>query len=281
MAWIFLALSIAALLYIYIQNYMIEVSHFTITIPKLSKTMQGKKIVHLSDLHLNPKTNKSFVETILDTTAKEDPDYIFITGDLVQAGLDDFVDTPLRHFAEECAKIAPTYAVTGNHDIMSASFSDFKFIMETADVKLLIDEAVILPDQSVEGITLMGLAERQNQDNLPQPILGPIALTKEMVDRPKILLAHRPEYFVHYMLDKTKTPDLILSGHTHGGQFRLPVIGGIYAPGQGFFPKYDYGLFNNEEDPSKRMIISRSLGNSSFPIRINNRPEIITITLNG
>ncbi|GEK88473.1 hypothetical protein SAMN04488100_14813 [Alkalibacterium putridalgicola] len=280
MAWIFLVLAIAALVYIYIQNYMIDVSHYTLTVPKLGETMQGKKIVHLSDLHLNPKTNKSFIETILDTTEKQEPDYIFITGDLVQAGLDDFVDTPLRHFAEECAKIAPTYAVTGNHDIMSASFSDFKFILETAEVKLLLDEAVILPEQSFEGITLMGLAERQNQANLPQPILGPIGLTDEMVRRPKILLAHRPEYFVHYMLDKTKTPDLVLSGHTHAGQFRLPIIGGVFAPGQGLFPKYDYGLFNNEEEPSKRMIISRGLGNSSFPIRINNRPEIITITLN-
>ncbi|SFC12522.1 hypothetical protein SAMN04488102_103140 [Alkalibacterium subtropicum] len=281
MAWIFLVLSIAALVYIYIQTYMIDISHYTITIPKLSKTMQGKKIVHLSDLHLNPKTNKSFVETILDTTEKQEPDYIFLTGDLVQAGLDDFVDTPLRRFVEECAKIAPTYAVTGNHDIMSGSFSDYQFILETADVKLLIDEAVVLPEGSAEGITLMGLTERQDQSSLPQPILGPITLTKEMVDLPKILLAHRPEYFVHYMLDKTKTPDLILSGHTHAGQFRLPIIGGVFAPGQGLFPKYDFGLFTHEEDPSKRMIISRGLGNSSFPVRINNRPEVVTITLNG
>lgn len=280
MAWIFLVLSIAALVYIYIQNYMIEVTHFALTIPKLSDTMKGKKIVHLSDLHLSPKTNKSFVETILDTTEQQAPDYIFITGDLVQAGLDDFVDTPLRRFAEECAKIAPTYAVTGNHDIMSGTFSDFKFILESAGVKLLLDEAVTLPEGSAEGITLMGLAERQNQANLPQPILGPIRLSNKMVDRPKILLAHRPEYFVHYMLDKTKTAELVLSGHTHAGQFRLPIIGGVFAPGQGMFPKYDYGLFNSEEDFTKRMIISRGLGNSSFPVRINNRPEIITITLN-
>lgn len=280
MAWIFLILSIAALVYIYIQNYMIDVTHYDITVPKLSVNMKRKKIVHLTDLHLNPRTNKSFVETILDTTEEQNPDYIFITGDLVQAGLDDFADTPLRHFAEECAKIAPTYAVTGNHDIMSGSFSDFKFILESADVKLLQDEAVTLPEQSTEGITLMGLAERQNQANLPQPILGPIGLTNDMVNRPKILLAHRPEYFVHYMLDKTKTPELVLSGHTHAGQFRLPIIGGVFAPGQGMFPKYDYGLFINEEDLSKRMIISRGLGNSSFPVRINNRPEIVTITLN-
>ncbi|MDN6408856.1 MAG: metallophosphoesterase [Tetragenococcus halophilus] len=280
MTWIFLALSLAVLGYIYIQNYMIDVSHYNLTIPKLSDDLKGKKIVHLTDLHFKPRSNKSYVETILDKTADQKPDYIVITGDLVHAGLDDFIDTPLRHFAEGCAKIAPTYAVTGNHDINSASFSDYKYILETAGVKLLIDEAVILPEHSNKGITLMGLTERQDQTHLPQPILGPIELTENMVKQPKILLAHRPEYFVHYTLDKTKMPELVLSGHTHGGQFRVPFFGGFFSPGQGFFPKYDYGLFNHEENPAKRMIVSRGLGNSSFPIRINNRPEIVTITLN-
>ncbi|GEK92113.1 metallophosphoesterase [Alkalibacterium kapii] len=280
MAWILLALSLAVLGYIYIQNYMIDVSRYTITIPKLSENMKGKKIVHLTDLHFKAHTNKSYVETILDTTEKQEPDYIVITGDLVQAGLDGFSDTPLRHFAEECARISPTYAVTGNHDIASGSFSEYRSILTKAGVRLLIDEAVALPEGSDEGVTLMGLTERQDQTDLPQPILGPIVLTETLVSRPKILLAHRPEYFVHYMLDKTKTPDLILSGHTHAGQFRLPFLGGVFAPGQGLFPKYDYGLFNHDEDPTKRMIVSRGLGNSSFPIRINNRPEIVTITLN-
>lgn len=280
MAWIFLALSIFILIYLYIQTYLIEVTQYAITIPKLSETMKGKKVIHLSDLHLNPKTNKSYVETILDKTEEQSPDYIVITGDLVQAGLEDFAGTPLRRFVEECAKIAPTYVITGNHDIVSGSFDDFKFIMDTSNVTLLLDEAVMLPDKFADGITLMGLAERRDQNNLPQPILGPIELTQPMVKSPKILLAHRPEYFIHYMYDKTKMPDLVLSGHTHAGQFRLPFIGGVYAPGQGKLPKYDFGLFAYPEDSSKRMIISRGLGNSSFPIRINNRPEIVAITLN-
>lgn len=280
MAWIFLVMSIAILVYIYVQTYLIEVTTYSITIPKLSETMQGKKVVHLSDLHLNPKTNKSFVETIIDKTEDQEPDYIFITGDLVQAGLDNFIETPLRHFVEECGKIAPTYVITGNHDIASGSFDDFKLIMKSAGVALLLDQAVMLPDKFADGITLMGLAERKNQHNLPQPILGPVELTKRMVNSPKLLLAHRPEYFTHYMLDRTKMPDLIFSGHTHAGQMRLPFVGGLYAPGQGLWPKHDYGMFINPEDPSKRMIISRGLGNSTFPIRINNRPEIVVVTLN-
>ncbi len=90
-----------------------------------------------------------------------------------------------------------------------------------------------------------------------------------------ILLSHRPEAFDLYV---NKKVDLTLTGHAHGGQFRLPLIGGLYAPGQGLLPKYTSSL---HEKDGKRMIISRGIGNSSFPIRINNRPELIIINLEG
>ena len=280
MGWIILGLIIALLVYLYIQNYLIDTTAYTVTIPKLSDNMKGKKIVQLSDLHLRPRTNKSFVETILNKTEDLNPDYIMITGDIVQAGLEDFVGTPLRRFVEECGKIAPTYVVTGNHDIASGSFDDFMFIMKTANIQVLLDEAAILYDGDEPGLCLMGLSERQNQVNLPKPLLAPIELTKEMEELPKILLAHRPEHFESYMDDKTKAPALVLAGHTHAGQGRIPFLGGIYSPGQGFLPHYDYGIFTYSEDRAKRLIVSRGLGNPSFPFRINNRPEIGIITLN-
>lgn len=276
MIWIIVGLFISLLIYLYIQNYLLDVTEYSVTIPKLADTMKGQKIVHLSDLHLHPRTNKGYIETILTKTEELQPDYIVITGDLVQAGLTDFVGTPFRRFAEACGKIAPTYAVTGNHDIASGKFEDYSFILKTSNVTLLLDEAIILEP----GLVLMGLAERQNQVNLPKPILSPIELTEAMEELPKILLAHRPEHFEQYMYDKTKAPALVLAGHSHAGQGRIPFIGGLYAPGQGYFPKYDYGIFTYEEDRSKRMIISRGLGNSSFPFRLNNRPEIGVITLN-
>ena len=88
-----------------------------------------------------------------------------------------------------------------------------------------------------------------------------------------ILLSHRPELFESYV---SCNIDLVLSGHAHGGQFRLPFIGGLIAPDQGIFPKYDAGLFTNG---STNMIVSRGLGNSIIPIRFNNRPEVIVIEL--
>jgi predicted MPP superfamily phosphohydrolase len=70
--------------------------------------------------------------------------------------------------------------------------------------------------------------------------------------------------------------DLVLSGHAHGGQFRLPFVGGLFAPNQGFFPEYDSGLYT---DGQTQMIVSRGVGNSRFPVRFNNRPEVILIEL--
>ena len=281
MAWILLGIIIALLVYLYIQNYLIDVTNYTVTIPKVDEGFVGKKIVQITDMHLQKRTNKGFVNAYLSKIEALEPDYIMITGDIVQAGMDHFDDTPLRHFAEEIGKIAPTYAVTGNHDIASASFEVLHSILNKFNIHLLLDEATLLTLEEDPSATLvlMGLAERQNQDNLPKPMLQPIELTTYMEGKPKILMAHRPEHFEHYMDDKTKMPDLVLSGHSHAGQARIPFVGGLYAPGQGWLPKYDYGIFNFSADRSKRMIISRGLGNSSFPFRINNRPEIVVVTL--
>lgn len=281
MIWIFLILFGLIAVYLYIQNRLPKTTRFTITIPGLHSEGKGKKIIQLSDIHLRPTTNKSFIDNVIRKVNEEEPDLIVITGDIVQAGLNDFIDVPIRKFCEGLSNIAPTYAITGNHDIASAKFEDLSYILNTSHVRLLIDEAEWVSfGKGDTGLVLMGLAERQNMIMAPKPRLRNIELTIGMVDQPKILLAHRPEFFKEYLDDKTKAPELTLAGHTHGGQVIFPVLGGLYSPGQGFFPKYDFGLFSSEEDPGKRMIVSRGIGNSSFPLRMNNRPEIVSITLN-
>ena len=88
-----------------------------------------------------------------------------------------------------------------------------------------------------------------------------------------ILLSHRPELFESYA---SSGIDLVLSGHAHGGQFRLPFIGGLVAPNQGLFPKDDAGLYT---ESSTQMVVSRGIGNSIIPVRFNNRPEIVVVEL--
>ena len=88
-----------------------------------------------------------------------------------------------------------------------------------------------------------------------------------------LLLSHRPELFDIYVEEKV---NLVLTGHAHGGQFRLPWAGGLVAPEQGLFPKYDAGLFTEADT---QMIVSRGIGNSIIPLRINNPPEIVVVQL--
>ena len=87
-----------------------------------------------------------------------------------------------------------------------------------------------------------------------------------------VLLAHRPELIDTY----AAYADVVLSGHAHGGQVRLPFIGGLYAPGQGLLPEYDAGIYGRG---GCALIVSRGLGNSLFPLRVNNRPELVTVEL--
>ena len=88
-----------------------------------------------------------------------------------------------------------------------------------------------------------------------------------------VVLCHRPELFNGYVRAQA---DLVLTGHAHGRQIRLPFIGGLFAPHQGFFPKYTEGIHHQGETD---MVISRGLGNSVLPVRINNTPELVVVTL--
>ena len=89
----------------------------------------------------------------------------------------------------------------------------------------------------------------------------------------RILLSHRPEFFDQYVEAEV---DLVLSGHAHGGQFRLPFVGGLVAPGQGVFSAYVSGLYS---EIKTSMVVSRGIGNSIIPMRFNNRPEVVLIEL--
>ena len=144
---------------------------------------------------------------------------------------------------------------------------------------------IVLENQKVEitrdgeAITLMGIDDPSFQESY---LFGDAeGVTKQAIeslqresDGYTILLSHRPELFDLYVDTEM---DLVFSGHAHGGQFRLPFIGGLVAPNQGFFPKYDAGLFSEE---NTTMIVSRGVGNSIVPLRFNNRPEIIVVMLN-
>lgn len=269
-----LAIVLAALvLWIAWGNKALELNCYAITSSRLPKNFDGYRIAHVSDLH-NTRMGKNN-EKLLAMLRDADPDIIAITGDLIDSRNTN-IDVALR-FVQEAVKIAPCYYVTGNHEARIEEYSLLKAGMEAAGVTILED---IATEITINGdtITLMGVSDPSFQTDYlfsDSKTVVDSRLTELHTDGSgfTILLSHRPELFDIYAKHDL---DLILSGHAHGGQFRLPFIGGIVAPNQGLFPEFDAGIYAQN---NTNMLVSRGIGNSILPLRINNRPEVILIEL--
>lgn len=262
---IVLLIVIALLLFCNFQNKHLETTHYTYEAEQLGVDLDGYRIVQISDLH-NAKFGKNN-QKLVDRIRECDPDMIVLTGDLVDSNHTN-VDRAVQ-FVNEIVKICPVYYVTGNHE----------YWLDTSEYEKLMDGvvsagAVILDDQVVEisrgdaKFRLVGLDDRSLADGTLEALLSD---EKELT----VVLAHEPQYFARYAGTGV---DLVLSGHVHGGQFRLPFVGGIVAPDQGFLPEYTAGEYymNGTE-----MIVSRGLGNSVIPVRLFNYPEIVCVELVG
>ena len=254
-------------------NTALELNTYTITSSRLPENFDGYRIAHISDLH-----NVQMGEdngNILSILRQANPDIIAITGDLI-----DSRNTSLEialQFVGEAMKIAPCYYVTGNHEARVSEYDLLKAGMVSAGVVILEnDQAEINIDG--DTITLIGVNDPSFQTAY---LFGDSAaainakLTELHTDGNgfTILLSHRPELFSIYAAHDV---DLVLSGHAHGGQFRIPFIGGVVAPNQGLFPEFDAGVYT---DGNTNMLVSRGVGNSIIPFRVNNRPEIILVEL--
>ena len=260
-------------LFCFWQNNILEVTHYTFSSSEISDNLDGYCIVQISDLH-----NKEFgkgQKRLIHQIQEIQPDMIVVTGDIVDSN-----HTKMNvaiTFLEEAVKIAPCYYITGNHEHWLDSDLYEKLISQIDDTgTIILDNEVVeindnkstdtcyddadfamigLDDGSLLGNTLHELSK--DYDN------------KQFV----LLLAHEPQNMTFYSRENV---DLILSGHAHGGQIRIPGIGGIVAPDQGFLPDYTEGV---HEENGVTMIISRGLGNSIIPLRILNHPEIVCVEL--
>ena len=254
-------------------NTALELNTYTISSDILPEAFDGYRIAHISDLH-NAEMGKDN-EKLLDMLRETEPDIIAITGDIIDSRNTN-IDIALQ-FTKAAMEIAPCYYVTGNHEARISKYDELKAGMEAAGVVVLEDEKTKI---SLEGgeITLIGVNDPSYQTDYLFGDAEAVMQSKlqEISDAENeftILLSHRPELFEVYADNKM---DLVLSGHAHGGQFRLPFVGGLVAPNQGLFPKYDAGLYTEE---NTNMIVSRGIGNSILPFRFNNRPDVILIEL--
>lgn len=260
--------------YLLWQNNAIEVSYFNFSEDTIPKEFDGYKIVQVSDLH-----NKNFRNQLTNKVTEENPDIIVVTGDVIDRNR---TDIPVAVEAlENFVDIAPVYFVTGNHEVLSGQFDLLQEEMDRigvvnldnsydtlfagdSEISLIgIEDPLLILYENIEDI---GFAELSIQGTIEKQ------LNKIGTDF-NILLSHRAELL--HIYSKTSI-DIALTGHAHGGQIRLPFIGGVYSPSQGLLPEYTNGMY---EDNGTKMVVSRGLGNSIFPFRISNRPELVVVTL--
>ena len=254
-------------------NSALELNIYTITGSRLPKAFDGYRIAHISDLH-NAEMGKEN-EDLLDMLRTAAPDMIVITGDLIDSRHTE-VEIALR-FIQEAVTIAPCYYVTGNHEARVAAYDELKAGMTAAGVTILEDRCTEITVAG-ESICLIGVNDPSFRTDYlfgdaEMEIRSKLAAIHRNSEAFTILLSHRPELFEVYADQEI---DLVFSGHAHGGQFRLPFIGGVVAPNQGLFPEYDAGIYT---DGATNMVVSRGVGNSIIPFRFNNRPEVILIEL--
>ena len=267
------------------QNTDLRASHYVFRSPKVRGALEGYRITQVSDLH-NREFGKGNCHLLALIEAQQ-PDLIVLTGDLMDSyhiNLGRAVD-----FAQRASSIAPCYFVTGNHEhrMTEERLNRFLLDLEDAGVRVLRNEAVELgmktrpitgddetdtvpPAEPSSYFRLIGVDCQQGKTDTLQRLM----LRRDPGEL-NILLSHKPHYAAYY---EKAGVDLVLSGHAHGGQWRFPLVGGLYAPGQGVLPKYTAGLYRIGKTV---MCVSRGLGNSSFPLRIDNKPELVTVILRG
>ncbi len=258
--------------YLYYENNMLQVSNYVITSDRIPEEFNNYKIVQISDFH-NTKSKKLHNSLVKEISGIK-PNIIVITGDLIDANRTD-IDTAIN-LIKEIKDVAPIYYVTGNHEAGITSYDKLKEELVNNNVTILDGKNVVIENKD-SIINLIGLDDpafngdpyRDDKTTIKDELKAITYDKNEFT----ILLSHRPELIDTYAEEKF---DLVISGHAHGGQIRIPLIGGLVAPNQGFLPKYTSGIYEKNDT---KMVVSRGIGNSIIPFRINNRPELVIISL--
>lgn len=295
--FIFLGLLAVVLFGNYLVNQNVYITQYEIVDDAIPQAFDGYRIVQVTDVHSIRSQEQA--DLLYEEIVAQYPDAIVITGDLIdspyyteennalKAGTTDkMAGQDTIDFVARLTENYYVYFVYGNHEMVLLDDIDnnpFKVAMEEIGVIFLNNEGVKITKDE-QSIYMLGIqdpatlykdsdyAEYETHSERVNAMMKNVMSLKEE-DLYTVVLSHRPEYFEDY----TKyDADLILTGHAHGGQVRLPGIGGLYAPGQGFFPEYTSGLL---EDNQTTMIIGRGIGNSVQMPRIFNPPEINTIIL--
>lgn len=262
------------------QNKNLDVETIEVFLPGLPAPLDGYRIAVIADLHM--RRLGPFHRTIVDTIAQAGPECILIAGDTMDERTE--LIAALAPFFEELSAIAPTVAILGNNDCLAGRIFSLRSMYRAGGVTLLENETRLLAARG-GALRIIGMMDprairvgiepehaymRSQYMRLQDAIPAEERAAEEI---PSILLLHQPQLAPQYAVIR---PSLIISGHAHGGQFRLPNGRGLYAPGQGLLPRMTSGLYALD---GTQLVVSRGLGNHVFPLRLNNRPHLPMVIL--
>lgn len=247
------------------QNNALTVSRYEYASEKVGWDLDGFTIVQISDLH-----NHRFgagQSRLLEAAAGLGPDLVVITGDIVDCHRTDLA--PALELVRGLAALAPVYYVTGNHEWVLSSQVRGELLAGLKEAGAVILENRTASIRSGEGgFTLLGLSDKNLTDGTLEELMEGVPAGELAV-----LLAHQPQHWDRYA---AAGADLVFSGHAHGGQVRMPLIGPLFAPDEGVFPRYTAGAYQTGET---WVVVSRGLGNGTpFP-RLWNAPELVVVTM--
>lgn len=254
------------------QKY-ISVTQYTYKNPEIK---QSFKIVQLTDLHNYQYGTEN--RRLINKVKNESPDVIFLTGDMLNA--DEERTDILMNLIQQLVKIAPVYASLGNYEIEYMQLYGNRNLiaqMEEAGATVL-DKKYIdieIKNQKVRLGGIYGYVLSSDDKEDPEH-----TFMEEFqdTDRFKILLSHMPEGLLLWKSMEYWDVDLVFSGHVHGGQMRIPFVGGLYDPEEGFFPTYTKGMY---ECGNGTMVLSAGLGSSRGIPRVNNLPELVVCEIDS
>lgn len=254
------------------QCWGVSATHTDAVLTGLPGGFDGYKIVQLSDLHGHEYGEGS--GDLLAMVARESPDLIVLTGDLIdQKGQLEMIP-PL---AQGLSAIAPAYYITGNHEwaLKKDTVAALKSLLAQCGVTPLTNQYEIL-ERDGERMVLAGVEDPNGYADHTTPQELYARIQEEAPGRFTLLLAHRNDRFEEYA---AAGYDFIMSGHGHGGIVRLPFVGGLVGTGRRFFPDWTSGLYTLGDST---LFVSRGLGNNTVPFqgfRLFNRPELAVVTL--
>lgn len=265
---LFLLLLLAGYSY-FIERNSLEITYPEIKINCLSKDIK-EKIVLISDLHFNAKTSKATINKLLEAVGKSNPEVVFITGDLI----DRRNGTEIAgKFVSEISKFAKVYIVFGNWDyfVLNYNINDLKRKLEANGAVVLINESKIVKigDNSFD---LIGIKDPFTSKDTKNDLKKAISNTTDN-NFCKILLTHSPEAIKDASLNNI---DLVLAGHTHGGQVYVPVITRMIIPVRFGYKKYIKGIYKVGDST---LYVNRGIGTSNLPFRFLVPPELTVLSL--